>query len=83
MSLPERDDVLAMLARFGDRAPQEVSEELGSLELTWLVAQVEQRYDLVLDLDDEQFAGMTTVTRALAVLRETIGRQAPAEVAGD
>jgi hypothetical protein len=65
----DRDDVLAMLARFGDRQPAEVPEELGSLEATWLVDQVERRYGVVLDLDDEVFAGMSTVTGAVGVLR--------------
>jgi hypothetical protein len=67
-----RDDVLAMLARFGDRQPAEVPEELGSLEATWLVDQVERRYGVVLDLDDEVFAGMSTVTGALGVLQSAI-----------
>jgi hypothetical protein len=63
-----RTDVLAMLARYGDRAVEDVGEELGSLELTWLVAQVEQRYGLLLDLTDEVFAEMSTVTGAVRVL---------------
>jgi hypothetical protein len=71
-ALPEREDMLAMLASYGDRAPHEVGEELGSLELTWLIAQVEQRYAVVLDLSDETFAGMSTVNAALEVLRGAI-----------
>jgi hypothetical protein len=77
--LPDRDDVLGMLATYGDRLPQDVDEELGSLELTWLVAQAEQRYSVVLDLSDEVFAGMGTVTGALAVLRTEIAAQTGAE----
>ncbi len=72
LSLPDRADVVAMLAAYGDRSPSAVTEELGSLEVTWLVAQVEQRYDVLLDIDDEVFAGMTTVTSALAALRTGI-----------
>ena len=68
----DRDTVVGMLARFGDRRPADVPEELGSLELTWLVDQVERRYGLVLDLDDDVFAGMSTVTGALAVLRDAV-----------
>jgi hypothetical protein len=64
----DRDAVVGMLARFGDRRPEDVPEELGSLELTWLVDQVERRYGVLLDLDDDVFAGMSTVTGALAVL---------------
>jgi hypothetical protein len=70
--LPDRADVIAMLATFGDRAPGEVSEQLGSLELTWLVAQAEQRYAVELDISDELFATMTTVTGAVDALRERI-----------
>ena len=68
-----REDVVAMLARFGDRDPADVPEELGSLELTWLVDQVERRYGVLLDLDDDVFAGMSTVTGAVAVLNESVG----------
>lgn len=68
----DRDAVLGMLARFGDRRPQDVPEELGSLELTWLVDQVERTYGVVLDLDDAVFAGMSTVSGALAVLRQAV-----------
>lgn len=70
---PSRADVLAMLASYGDRQPDEVSEELGSLELTWLVAQVEQRYAVQLDLDDDEFAAMSTVTGAVDRLRAALG----------
>lgn len=79
--LPERADVVAMLAAYGDRSPSAVTEELGSLEVTWLVAQAEQRYGVMLDLSDEVFAGMTTVTAALAALRTGIA-EAASEVAG-
>jgi hypothetical protein len=68
----ERADVLGMLASYGDRASGEVAEELGSLEVTWLVAQVEQRYSVLLDLDDVAFATMSTVTGALDVLRAAL-----------
>ncbi|HEY0804178.1 MAG TPA: hypothetical protein VGD84_03905 [Pseudonocardiaceae bacterium] len=74
-SLPDRTDVLVMLASYGDREPQDVNEELGSLELTWLVAQAEQRYAVLLDLSDETFAGVGTVTGAVAVLRAAIAEQ--------
>jgi len=70
--LPDRADVLAMLAGYGEREPDEVREELGSLEVTWLVAQVEQRYAVVLDLDDDAFAGMATVARAVDTLRAAL-----------
>jgi hypothetical protein len=75
LPLPGRDDVVGMLATYGDRLPAEVDEELGSLELTWLMAQAEQRYAVLLDLTDEAFAGMTTVTGAVDVLRGAIAEQ--------
>ncbi|PPK68359.1 hypothetical protein V5P93_004535 [Actinokineospora auranticolor] len=65
---PDRDAVIALLAGFGDRDRAEVGETLDSLELTWLVAQVEQRYGVELDLTDEVFAGMGTVTGAVDTL---------------
>ncbi|HEX5116963.1 MAG TPA: hypothetical protein VFW65_17365 [Pseudonocardiaceae bacterium] len=74
-TLPDRDAVLVMLAGYGDRGPDEVGEELGSLELTWLVAAAEQRYSVLLDLSDETFTGMTTVTGAVDVLRSAIAEQ--------
>jgi hypothetical protein len=74
-ALPNRTDVLEMLAGYGERRPADVNEELGSLELTWLVAQAEQRYSVELELTDEMFAGMGTVTDAVAVLRAAIAAQ--------
>lgn len=81
-ALPDRAAVLAMLADYGDRRPDEVHEELGSLELTWLVAQAEQRYSVLLDLSDELFARMGTVTGAVAVLRTSIAEQLGVDGAG-
>ncbi|PWW52665.1 acyl carrier protein [Actinokineospora spheciospongiae] len=69
---PDRDAVLAMVAGYRDRAPGEVGEKLDSLELTWLVAQVEQRYGVELELTDEVFAGMATVTGAVDALRAVL-----------
>ena len=39
---PGRADVIAILATMGERSPDEVAEEIGSLELAWLVSQVEE-----------------------------------------
>lgn len=74
-ALPDREDVVRMLAGYGDRRPADVGEELGSLELTWLVAAAEQRYEVLLDLSDEVFAAMTTVTGAVDVLRDAIAER--------
>ncbi|MFJ8442113.1 acyl carrier protein [Kitasatospora griseola] len=70
--LPDRAEVVAMLAAFGQRPADRVPETLGSLELTWLTAEFEQRYGIELDLSDEQFAAVRTVDDAVAVLREAV-----------
>lgn len=69
----ERKDVVAMVASLGDRPVDEVSERIDSIQLAWLVHQVEQRYGVEIELDDGQFARMSTVDGAVEVLRETIG----------
>ncbi len=71
-ALPDRAEVLTMLAAFGQRAADTVPEELGSLELTWLVAEFEQRYGLRLDLDDERFGAVRTVDDATELLRAAV-----------
>jgi cytochrome P450 len=68
--LDERDDVLAMLATYGDRSPADVAEGIDSLELAWLVHQLEQHYGGQLDLDDDALARMSTVSGTLEVLQE-------------
>jgi hypothetical protein len=65
----ERSDVVAMLATYGDRCPEQVPEAIDSLELAWLIHQVEQRYG-GLDIDDDAIARMFTVTGAVDVLRD-------------
>ena len=70
---PDRDEVLAMLATYGSREPTAVRERIGSLDLAWLVHQVEQRYGVTLDLADEQLAQMSTVDGAVEVLGSVLG----------
>src|SRR5262252_2721626 len=65
----QRSDVIAMLATYGDRQPDQVPEAIDSLELAWLVHQVEQRYG-PLDVDDDMLARMSTVTGVLDVLTD-------------
>jgi acyl carrier protein len=75
VSQPEplgRDEVIALLATFGDRGQDEVAEEISSLELTWLITKVEQQYQVTLDLSDDALAQMTTVTGAVAALRDVL-----------
>jgi len=68
----DKDTVVGMLAAFGDRAPEAVDDMVGSLELTWLIAEIEQKYSVVLDLTDEQLASIHTVEDATSVLREAL-----------
>ena len=58
-----------MLATYGDREPDQVPEVIDSLELVWLIHQIEQRYG-ELDVDDDMLARMSTVTGVLDVLRD-------------
>jgi acyl carrier protein len=64
-----RSDVVAMLATFGDRQPDQVPEAIDSLELVWLIHQIEERYG-DLDLDDDTLDRMSTVTGVLDVLTD-------------
>jgi hypothetical protein len=69
--VPQRSDVVAMLATYGDRQPEQVPEAIDSLELAWLMHQIEQRYG-VLDVDDDMITRMSTVTGVVDVLRDLI-----------
>ena len=68
-----RDDVVAMIASLGDRTVDEVGDRVDSMQLAWLMHQVEQRYGVEIELNDGQFARMSTVDGAVEVLREAIG----------
>lgn len=61
-------EVVAMLATYGERTPEEVPETVDSLELAWLIHQVEQRYGRPFDADDDALAEMTTVSAVVRVL---------------
>lgn len=65
---PSRDEIVAMLASFGQRSPDEVAETIGSLELTWLITKVELRYGITIDLSDTELAEMSTITGAVTAL---------------
>jgi acyl carrier protein len=69
---PDRQDVIEMLASFGQRSPDEVPEQIGSLELTWLITKVESRYGIMLELSDETLARMTTVSSAVTALADVL-----------
>ena len=72
-AVPGRDDVVAMLAGLGARPVEDVPEQLDSMELAWLLHQVEQRYGVSMELDDGQLGRMGTVSGAVDVLRNVIG----------
>jgi acyl carrier protein len=64
-----RSDVVEMLATYGDRQPDQVPEAIDSLELAWLIHQIEQRYG-VLDVDDDMLERMSTVAGVVDVLSD-------------
>ncbi|GAB3898217.1 hypothetical protein ACFQ1S_29350 [Kibdelosporangium lantanae] len=68
-----REDVVSMLASLGDRTADEVGDGIDSMQLAWLVHQVEQRYGVEIELNEVQYTRMTTVDGAVEVLRETMG----------
>lgn len=72
LATPSREEVITMLASFGQRSDAEVAEQIGSLELTWLITKVELRYNVTLDVSDEALAQMTTVSGAVAALRDVL-----------
>jgi acyl carrier protein len=71
-----REEVVTLLARFGNRPPEQVDEHLGSLELTWLIAQLEQEYDTAIELTEHQYASVRTVDEAVEVLSAVLGKAA-------
>ena len=64
----------ALLATYGDRSPELVRERIDSLELAWLIHQVEQRHSVELDLDDDSLIQMSTVDGAVTVLSQVLTR---------
>ena len=69
----DRADLVGLLASFGDRGATAVGEHIDSLELAWLLHQVEQRYGVALDLGDDDLARMSTLDGAVTVLRPLVG----------
>jgi acyl carrier protein len=68
----QRADVLAMLAELGTRGADSALERLSSMEVAWLVHQVEQRYDVELDLDDDELTRLRTISDAVSLLDESV-----------
>ena len=46
---PGREEVVTILAKLGDRTPDAVTEQIGSLEVAWLISEVEQQYQVTLE----------------------------------
>ncbi|WP_333767127.1 acyl carrier protein [Streptomyces sp. IBSBF 2435] len=67
-AVPGRAEIVAILAAFGDRPPDQVPEGIDSMELAWLVHQIEQRYGGT--VDDDALVRMSTVSGVLQVLGE-------------
>jgi hypothetical protein len=70
-----RQDVVDLLAAHGGAPPVAGDERIDSLQLAWLLHQVEQRYGVELDPGDDELQRMTTVTGATEVLTELMEAQ--------
>ena len=67
---PARAEIVDWLSALGDRSPDEVRERIDSMELAWLVHQVEQRY--AIEFDDDQLDRIRTIDAAVAVIAEAL-----------
>jgi acyl carrier protein len=68
----DRAAVLRMLAELNNSDADPARERLASMEVAWLVHQVEQRYDVLIDLDDDQLARLRTISDAVEVLGKSV-----------
>ncbi|HEY2796055.1 MAG TPA: hypothetical protein VGJ28_27065 [Micromonosporaceae bacterium] len=71
----DRRDVLAMLSTMQGRPAGIDADTIDSLELVWLLHQVEKRNSVRLDLDDDDLSRMNTVDGAVAVLNRVLLRE--------
>ncbi|WP_329009579.1 acyl carrier protein [Micromonospora rifamycinica] len=67
-----RADLVGMLAELTGKPADQIPHRVGSMELAWLVHLVEQRYDVRMDLTDDQLAGIRTVDDALTVFHTSL-----------
>lgn len=65
---PGRAEIITWLTGLGERPPG--AERIDSMELAWLVHQVEQRYGV--ELSDDQLERIATVDDAVTVLAEVM-----------
>jgi hypothetical protein len=65
---PGRAEIITWLTGLGERPPG--AERIDSMELAWLVHQVEQRYGV--ELPDDQLERIATVDDAVTVLAEVL-----------
>jgi acyl carrier protein len=76
-AIPDRCDVLALLAQYDESAVDSVPERIDSLRLAWLIHAIEEKYEFRLDLGDDQLETMGTVEGAVGVLRSAMDRLTP------
>lgn len=69
-SPPDRAMVIGMLAGYDGRTPDQVGERIDSLELAWLVHELQSAHAVRHDFGDDELVAMGTIDGAVAVLRE-------------
>lgn len=69
VAAPGRAEIVDWLAGLGERSGE--LERIDSMELAWLVHQVEQRYSI--ELSDEHLDRIKTIDGAVTVLAEVLG----------
>jgi hypothetical protein len=68
----DRAQLVSMLAPLAHRSRDPEAERLDSMEVAWLVHQVEQHYHVRLDLEDDELAKMGTITDAVQLLNDSV-----------
>lgn len=68
----DRAQLVSMLAPLAHRGRDPEAERLDSMEVAWLVHQVEQRYQVRMELDDDQLASMRTLTDAVRLFNQSV-----------
>lgn len=76
---PSRENVVAILAAYGNCPAESIPERIDSLGVAWLVHEAERRFGIVLELDDDLLARMSVVTGAVEVLSAARPRVAHAD----